>query len=233
VALGEGDGENQMWDWKVIALICTAFVVIGITIDRFLLRRQKNDLHNWLVTAWLKLVDIKIPNLPSAAAKGTLRIVARVLGQSLFSFRAILIGIIISVALTTAAFIVSNIPERGSLILAGKHFLTYMNSWEMFISVYPINFLFDAATILVTLHILRKIISSKGHVAIPLILVDFIIASLFAVACISVSLGSVDLLKFSQAPELVENLQGWWSGVLAFIYPSHPLANLSYDSYAA
>lgn len=53
-----------MLSWTIISVIGVLLATIGITVDKFLLKRHKNKLYEISVSWWYRLSETRIPNLP-------------------------------------------------------------------------------------------------------------------------------------------------------------------------
>lgn len=216
-----------MWSWETISLVAAILASVGALTDRLILNRQKSALQLVLIQSWNRLDDTRIPDIPRLVAGWFLRIVRKAAGSEGLSFRGITIATTGSVAMTSASIIVgawlsydleSAIAQLGMLLADVPKLL----------SLYPANLVFDLATIIVTIAIVRKIYRLGAFRALGWMLLDIVIAGCLAIMCVTVAIGAIDILVLGQAPELTRNFITWWKGMLALFNPIHPNAETTF-----
>ena len=133
-----------------IALILGTLSAAGVLCDRLLVGRHKKSLHTKLVTLWDRIDDTRIGNLPGAIANSVLRFFERIFGTSLLNRRVVILSIVFSWLLTTAesvmgTYLYGEIPHR------------VWHDWLPFWPAYLCQYIFNSATIIVTVSALRHL----------------------------------------------------------------------------
>lgn len=169
------------------AVICGVCFTIGRAIDLYLLKGHKSKLHDWLLAKWLWLEEKKIPDFPAIVARRTIKGFQWVFGKKIFSLRAILLSIMISVCLTTFALIIGARLDIGEWEL---QWLIDPVSWITLFIYWGVNYIGDFITALITLKLLLVLSNSSSLKRIFLIILDGFLA---LVCCILVLLTITNL----------------------------------------
>src|SRR3954447_16210944 len=158
-----------------IALILGTLSAAGVFCDRLLVRRHKTSLYTTLVTLWDRIDDTRIGNLPGAIADSVLRAFESIFGTSLLNRRVIVLSIVLSWLLTTAesvlgVYLYGEIPHR------------VWHDWLPFWPVYACQYIFNSATIIVTIVALRHLRYASFPRSVVVTLITIITAFGLAVA---------------------------------------------------
>lgn len=216
-----------MWSWETTSIVAALLAGVGALTDRLMLNRQKGALQLALIGWWNRLDDTRFIDIPRLVAGWFLRIVRKTAGSEGLSFRGIAIATTGSIVLTSASLISGNWLGYDLAFAIGQ-FVTLVPNVSKVLSVYPANLVFDLATIIVTIAIVRKIHRLGALRAVGWMLLDIVVAGCLAIVCVTVAIGAIDIFVLGQAPELTVNFIAWWSGMLALFNPIHPNAEAAY-----
>ena len=221
-----------MWTWEDTAIVCALLAGAGALIDRMLLNRHKPRVQQLLVEWWDWLDRFSVPDLPKKAAGNFLKFVRIISGRKLLSIRGITFAAFISLSLTTIAMFGGRALDVG-LYQGWSNFVSmFLPNTPVVVSAYFPNLLFDLLTISVTVLIVKKIHRLGVFRSTAWILLDISLAGIFAIACVNVSLGMIDVIGLKQSPEIMINFNAWYAGMLALIWPGHLSADVSLITHA-
>lgn len=136
----------------VVALVATLIAAIGAAIDHFMLPREKGRLSDWLLAWWVRIEEIRLPNLVATFAEYFISAKNVLLGESVRSRKWVVRTVVYSVLLTF-----------GTLVLGDYMWAkTIDGTWEYYSGnprflLYPINYFFDFATVILTVWIMSQI----------------------------------------------------------------------------
>ena len=183
--------EGLLLTLGVAGIVCTLLLKLGTWLDALLLRRHKLALYRSYQQAWIRLDDTTVPNLPQLMAGSTVQALSALVPKSFQLVSVFLISLLLSGVLTTTAVVLGEYiqyPSYAYSISGIIGLLTTLAEEAVRIPVpigflYGVNLLFDGATIVITVHILRTISTAKGPAIFALIVLDVVLAVLLAILC--------------------------------------------------
>ena len=173
-----------MVEWKTVAAISGFLALVGVSFDRFLLKRQKGFLYLALLTWWDQLDETSIPDYPWLMTRWILDTGRRLFRWRNFSWQSVGLCLVLSWILTSSAALL------GRDLDGGYAHTSRLLPW---FGLYFINAFFDISTVLITVHILRMILRTRSRVvALLLIAVDIALAVTLAICCLALILWNGD-----------------------------------------
>ena len=166
-----------MYYVSVTIILCSLPAGLGVIVDRLMLRRHKGRLHDALLQYWVNLDELSLTDIWRVFAAYTIRFFCRVFGKKFLSFRFIITLMLVSFCLTFCAIALG-------ILLTGRG-LSYLIEERGWLVVLFVNLVFDTLTGLVTVKVLSVIHRSTPGKAIALIVIDIILAFLFASLCLT------------------------------------------------
>jgi hypothetical protein len=163
---------------SIIIILCTLPAGLGVIIDRLMLNRHKGRIHDALLRYWVHLDELSFPDIWRVFAAYAIRFFTRIFGKRIRSFRCIITIILVSFCLTFCAILLGILIEIQTI----GGIVKFLGLWGL-IGLFFINLIFDTATGLVTAKVLSVIHHSTPAKAIALIVLDIILAYIFAIAC--------------------------------------------------
>lgn len=152
----------------VIAL-CASPLALGAILDRLLRTKDKGRLHDWLLTYWVLLDEMRIPDMPKRLALDALRLLRRIFGQRILCLRFLVVAGLLSTILTTLSLVVGNLvgdplPLSPWQPRDMRHLQItpagFPLPWWFILFMYANKLVFDTATGVVTVFILGRLASS-------------------------------------------------------------------------
>lgn len=157
--------------WKA-GIVLGLGIALGALVDNYLLQGQRVRLHDRL-SLWFDQVSRWSPReLPSKTAALMLAGIRRLGGPRVIGRRAIVVSLLGSWLLTSLAYVIGQGVQGNALLLPFPH-------------IYAVNYLFDVATVLVTLKLLviiqrgRALVGVFGAVADAVVAVTLAVTALF------------------------------------------------------
>ncbi len=164
-----------MITWTTIVIICGFFATLGALTDKLLLHRNKVLLHQRFTAWWIQLFESKFKTLPERLANTILSFRWLLWARSLPWWQSALLFLVINWILTTIAYYLAK-------SLSGYQF-TRTFFYLPWFNVYIVNFLFDLFSVLLTLKVLKIVQSGRLTKSLVYILLNILIAYLFASIC--------------------------------------------------
>lgn len=184
-------GMETMLTWTNVIVIAGTFAALGPLMDRFMLKRQKGRIYDFLLHWWDKLDDTHIPELHKCMANWTIQNARSIVGDHWLSIRGIIITVLISFSITIMSLSIGYSISVGDSImhpLFWRHLLIE-NILQIFfhplysLSILIVNMMYDIATVVFTFYALRLILSRGWLASLAIIIVDFLFAVFFCYMC--------------------------------------------------
>lgn len=155
---------------------------LGYLLDKMILPRQAETIRDALAHMWFRISDSKVHELDVTMARLFLRTEKALFGDRLISLRMFFVTFLISSSLTIFGLLVGDTIYENF-----QYALYYLRDHRIEVLI-PINLLFDLATVLVTVSLVRLFVKYQ-HSAyrIVFLIVDLSIAVGFAALCFTVS----------------------------------------------
>lgn len=218
-----------MISWQTTAVLCALFAALGVVADKLTLSRHKRRLHDRLSGWWIQLDDLPIPELPSTLATRALTVLEKPLNLNKSWWRRLIRLVLLSFLLGFLAYCVYSVYLIRMRSAEGRFsFPADVLSYTIFLSVQyvimaVVNVLFDLATILITLKIVRVISTARAHAVILLVLCDFFLAYLiFSSAMLVMYMigdSSFSLDAFLHLPRISWSIA---SGTIIWVFTGNP-----------
>lgn len=178
-----------MPDWEAVAVMCAVPMVLGPTVDRFLLRRHKSRLYDILLYFWLRISETRITAMHNRWAFQTLKMWEYFFGKKIVSPLSFGICALISLTITTLVVISAAMltDDDGQLSTAttGRDFHglpmdTDEQVWKGIVDhaavLLAINTVLDTLTIWITIYFIQCVASSRGLRSVAFICIDAVSA---------------------------------------------------------
>lgn len=167
----------------IAAAIFGLLAAAGSAVDMWLLKTEKSKIHLAMMNWWIKLYETPIPDIPRKVARLAYRALSIFFTTKNLS-RSFIVFLIFSTALTLYAtnffyFFYDTVPGIGHLRRDASY--PHWPHW----TIYATNIVFDAASLLVTLHALHVISSKKSRIAYLWFVADFFAAFILMALCIT------------------------------------------------
>lgn len=166
-----------------VAGVAALLSAAGIGLDKMLLQSQRTSLRDKLTDWWCFIEDFKFPDVVSEMATVFLRIERQLLGRHL-SIRWFLTTFVLSILLTTVTVNFGDylwFSERSESPLEE----TFAYFWTRKpVGLYLNNYVLDALTIILTVFILRQVVTTSSVILrVIWLLIDLILGGLLAFIC--------------------------------------------------
>lgn len=185
--------------------VSTAIAAAGLALDELLLKRQANSIRSVLTTFWVHIEDLRIRDVPVDVARIFVSCVDRIFGSPTITLRWIARSVFVSVVLTSLSILAPFVIQYVIFNFFLGNFLGdldksevrkiyfYMPSLPYLIEyvyklrpfyIYPINYVFDFATVYITYGLAKAFITTKSVIVRALlVVVDFVGALALAIGC--------------------------------------------------
>lgn len=178
-----------------LAIIFGTFAAIGVALDKVILRRHDSAIKLWLTDRWIALSEIRPSNLPRRTARAYLGFVRRYVGSTYLSLRFVITSISISVFMTTLFFFIGKAIRNAILRMVDPNFGSfwellpgYVEMYQLHLNkgfVYPVNAVFDVATIFITTALVARFFFTRHLVrGAVFIVVDIALCCLLFYVCL-------------------------------------------------
>ncbi|WNO11267.1 hypothetical protein [Teredinibacter sp. KSP-S5-2] len=212
-------------DWKLLIAVTSLPVVFGVLIDTWMTAGQKDKLYDRLCLWFLKIEDTTLPNLPKVMASSSVGFVHGILGTKWVSKRSLLIMMLGSTFITSAAIISGAILSKGSILEGLDKSFEFVSYFHILL---PVNYVFDGLTFIITVSVLVKLTKNINLFSILVVLFDIALAFLFGVLCLSFSGAFIDHNITNDFAGFFEdfyfNIPRYWDRIVGFF-----IAILSWD----
>lgn len=178
----------------IFAALSALVALLGIVVDRFMYEDERDALSEVLLRWWVMVDETRVPDLPRRTCEVILAITERLVGRSRRSIRFATISVLVSACLTATALIIGDSIWSGGFV-GGWTYFSNNPRWAL----YPANFLFDLATVLLTLWLVGLMVRVGDASRLGLILFDASLALVLAATMFCVS-QSVEFWGDSAAP---------------------------------
>ena len=180
-----------MWHWYILVGVFFLLWVIAGLLDLYLIKL--NIIREKLTDFWAWLGTKEIKDTPTKMAKNVIQIYNKIFGENYFSFKSILITFPISFLLTLNAVLWGRsieVRHHLGLIDSFRNTLIGLIPNQGFYNsqfLFPVNFVFDFLTLIVTIFIIKLIYENKNNlIRIALVITDLIIAGAFSITTMAV-----------------------------------------------
>lgn len=162
----------------LIATISTLIAALGAGIDKLLRDSQRNAISERILRWWEQVERIEAPNIVPTMSRWFIQAEQLVFGSRIISVRWIATTIVVSATLTTCAILI------GDHVYTGRSWSDTLRWFPNYFPIFtlPANYFFDFCTLGLTVVIMRTITTSGSFKASSLILLDMLMASIFAVS---------------------------------------------------
>ena len=180
----------------IVLAVATAISGVGFALDKLLLQRQRDQISGKLTEWWLKIEELRFPEVGNVMATYYLSVQRYLQGSRLLSVRFLLTTIIASITITTLSILFGDYVFFGNI----EQTIEYLPTYQLHF-LYPINFCFDALTIVVTVLAMRAILANSWLIP-AVVIVDVLLAAFSSISVWMV----VDALEHPTSSTPVMNL---------------------------
>jgi hypothetical protein len=193
---------QRMVTWATVGTLCAALAGIGASTDRLLARSTKRRLYDGMTSAWYRLGETRVRDLPGTAAQLALRPFA-FLDWRRRPARTAVATLAMSVCLTAIMALIGRLARRRVYPLYDPpwlpatatawqvmetHSMWLLDKWGHYMPAILVNLVFDATTVVITLHLLRAVrASSRPLGRVGIVLANLGAAFLLAVASLAIA----------------------------------------------
>lgn len=171
-------------EWSLIAGASSFFLSLmywlagGVVLDKVLIKRYRVGIYRLLEDAWIRLDEMRVPDLPKRASRLVLKLLVGVCrpfrGKPILFFIAtLLFSWLLTTAVSMAVVLTYSVDFSMTLVAKNLPFYT----------LYFVNFIFDAVTISFTVVALKIVAKARWWVGVCAIIADIAAAYLLWVLC--------------------------------------------------
>lgn len=162
----------------IVLLVSGAIAAAGILLDRLVLPRQLRVIRVCLWRWWKRIARIEIPDLEDHTIELFFRGLAIIRLDKLFTLKWLVLTVCLSFTLTTISILIGNFLYFGNF----SESMAYLIK-PRFILYFPVNYVFDALTLVTTFMLLRFIHGKSWWLKLPILCVDALVAIALAIIC--------------------------------------------------
>lgn len=160
--------------WLDSLIILGLFSVIGTSVDKLLLKRQKIAIQEILIKYWNRIDEIKISDLTPTMVQLYTFFIDKIFGKTYL--KRIVVSVIVSLSITVPILYFFSYYDYS--IISPVFWTEKFNRVAI-----PVNYLYDVLTVLTTIFLVKKMINASVIKKMFLLFTDLFMAYIFAVLC--------------------------------------------------